>query len=83
MSKRSAEQIWRACVECGWYAEMNFYNPDAVYCEDCGRQLGETDQSVEFDLVALEGSEIISESGETLATVEWYDDRIKIHEGNA
>lgn len=74
--------VWRACIGCGWYAEINFYNPDLIYCEDCGQKLGETDQPVESDLAALEVDEIVhADTGETLATVEWNDDRVEIHEG--
>jgi len=71
---------WRTCADCGWYATIRFYTPDAVYCEDCNTKLGETDEPVTQDLVALEGDEIVAENGETLATVEWDDDRIEVHE---
>ncbi|ADB63957.1 hypothetical protein Htur_5070 (plasmid) [Haloterrigena turkmenica DSM 5511] len=79
---RGGEDVWRACDECGWRSTLHFYAPDAVYCEGCDRQLGETDRPVEQDLVALEGSEIVAEDGETVATVEWFDDRIRVHEGD-
>lgn len=80
----SSETVWRACAECGWYAEINFYNPDAVYCEGCNQQLGETDRPVESGRAALVDGEIIdAETEETLAIVEWFDDRLEIHETDA
>ena len=59
------DERWRTRAECGWRATLRFSNPDAVYCEGCDRQLGETDRPVESDLVALEDSGIVTEDGET------------------
>lgn len=79
----SNEPVWRTCADCGWYATLRFYSPEMVYCEDCNQQLGETDRPVKQDLVALESDEIVSENGETLATVEWFDDVVETHTGRA
>jgi len=74
-------EIWRACANCGWYAELNFYNPDSIYCEGCDRKVGETDQPVESGRAALRNGKIIdAETDSTLATVEWFDDQLEIHE---
>lgn len=82
MTEKSGEMWWWACVECGWRARMAFYAPSTVYCEGCGRKLGETDQSVESDFAALAGDVVIdADSGETLAEVEYIQGRVKIHIG--
>ena len=77
------DRVWRACIECGFRSQFAFYTPSSVYCEGCDTKVGETDRAVEADLVALKGDTIVdTKTDETLATVEWHDDQLEIHEGD-
>lgn len=70
--------VWRACADCGWdNSEFRFYNPSSVYCEGCDAKVGETDTEVEWKFVALSGDVVKHpDSGDVLATVTWFDDRV-------
>lgn len=70
---------WYGCEECGsLHGLFSFYNPNSVYCENCGTQVGETNQDVEETLVAfVKGNIVNAETGEELASVEFYDDKVE------
>lgn len=66
------DDLWLKCRDCDWGTDSRFYNPDSVYCEGCNTKIGETDHSVESDMAALVGDEVVhAETGRTLAMVEF------------
>lgn len=70
------DKLWVKCQACDWGTEIQFYNPDSVYCEGCDTKIGETDYPVESDLASLVGDEVVHpETGRTLAIVE-YDESL-------
>lgn len=68
---------YRRCTECGRYNHFQFYNPGTIYCGNCGRKVGTTDKHVYDDMAALKDDTVVHvDSGETLATVEWDEEKV-------
>lgn len=73
--------VFRQCLNCESYGPFEFYNPKTVYCEACGKKVGETSEEVTCDVAALVGSDVIHvDSRRVLASVEWDADWIEVYD---
>lgn len=68
-------QTWVKCLSCDRFPRFTFYTATMIYCENCGTQVGQTEQPVHSDTAALsDGVVIDADSGEVLSHIHWFPD---------